>query len=323
MVHGLSISPSCIDVPHGPRTQNTQNWPKILCSVELRDCTSWTSGPGTRCAALVVMRLFSTSLILSALVFAGCASDVDVGGNTDGDLSDGGNWDISDVAHQKMMTFSLPYDGPSAKCSGGFTEGANQLARMVRSRFPNAVAQTLGYACRANTADPSSLSIHGMGRAVDVMMKSPAGKGGDDEGKEIADFFLLNGDLLGVQYIIWNQTKCNLHLKSCGRYTGPNPHTDHIHVEITLEAASLKAPFYSGTPLRDGTTSADPADPVDPSNPDPADPNNPDPDPNPTNPSGGRECSADLDCGDSGMCSTVPQQGRYYCCESSSTPGCQ
>jgi hypothetical protein len=165
-------------------------------------------------------------------------------------LSAGGDWEIDDASHSQMESFgSISYDDAGDSCAGGFTDGAEKLSALVKDKFSDAVSSVEGYSCRDNTAKPGSLSIHAMGRAIDVMVNDQGGAGGT----RVANFLLMNGDLLGVQLIIWNKTKCNLSRKQCGEYTGPNPHTDHVHAEITDAAASLNAPFYQGTALRDGT----------------------------------------------------------------------
>jgi hypothetical protein len=197
------------------------------------------------------------SLMIPFVLAVGCSSattggdDPESAGVTSADLQAGGDWEISDEAHSMMQSFSLSYDDSGPDCSGGYTDGAKKLGEMIKSRFPSAIDHNEGYACRANTANPNKLSIHAMGRAVDIMMAQTADSGGRDAGKEVADYLLLNGDLLGVQFIIWDTTKCNLSQKACGHYSGPNPHTDHIHVEINEDAAGLNAPFYQGTSLRE------------------------------------------------------------------------
>jgi hypothetical protein len=202
----------------------------------------------------------SRGSIAALCLFVGCAAksgeassdlaDDDAGDVNVDPLSAGGDWDIDDAAHTRMQSFSLPYDDAGDSCSGGFTDGAQKMADMLKQKFSGAIRSNEGYACRGNTANPGKLSIHAMERAVDVMVNDHGGAGGT----EIANFLLLNGDLLGVQFIIWKSTKCNLSQKRCGAYGGPNPHTDHIHVEINEAAGSGNAPFYQGTALRGGGT---------------------------------------------------------------------
>jgi hypothetical protein len=269
-----------------------------------------------------------SALVPIALAVA-CGTSADVRSGDDVDdvnvsaLSAGGDWVISDDAHNQMQSFSLPYDDAGADCQGGFTDGAKKLGELVKSRFSSAVDHNEGYACRANTANPSKLSMHAMGRAVDIMMTSEADNGGREAGKEVADFLLMNGDLLGVQFIIWDRTKCNLSQKLCGEYTGPTGHTDHIHVEINEEAASGNAPYYQGTALRDGTAGGsggggtpDPMDPDAGGSPDPMDPD--------VGGSGGGTsgvgdlCTSDNDCPNDQWCSNPiasgTSKGKMRCC---------
>jgi hypothetical protein len=283
-------------------------------------------------------RFFTLSALAPMALAMACGTSAgSTSGDDEGDvnvskLSAGGDWVISDEAHNQMQSFSLPYDDAGADCQGGFTDGANKLGELVKSRFSSAVDHNEGYACRANTANPSKLSMHAMGRAVDIMMTSEADNGGREAGKEVADFLLMNGDLLGVQFIIWDRTKCNLSQKQCGEYTGPNAHTDHIHVEINEAAASGNAPYYQGTALRDGTAGGSGGS----GTPDPMDPDAGGGTPDPMDPgaggggSGGAGglCTIDSDCSSGEWCSNAiasgANKGKMRCCtESDPAAECQ
>jgi hypothetical protein len=262
------------------------------------------------------------------LALAACSEAPAGGDGTDDDLNLGGRWDVSEESYAKMRTFSIPYDGPGPRCLGGFSSGAKDLGTMLSARFASAIRRNEGYACRANTANANQLSMHAMGRAVDVMMADVSNSArGQAAGKRIADYLLLNADLLGAQYIIWNRTKCNMSQRSCGRYSGPNPHTDHIHVELTEAAGAGNAPFYQGTPLRDGTVTGGGV-PPEPGGgggvpPEPGGGGGVPPEPGGGEPAGGGRggpCTADLDCASSQWCSTRPaSDGMYHCCDEGDT----
>lgn len=117
-----------------------------------------------------------------------------------------------------------PWDG-GANCSSGLTPAATALAATIRARFGD--LDIGGYACRPNTASSGRTSIHGVGRALDVMTT---------DGAPIADWLLAHSAALGVQLIIWNHTIWR-GAGSVRPYGGPNPHTDHVHVEVRAGAA--------------------------------------------------------------------------------------
>jgi len=114
------------------------------------------------------------------------------------------------------------------RCSGGLRPGARELGNMLKRQFD--FASYGGYACRRNTADRSKLSIHAVGRALDLMTR---------DGDDLANHIVKNANALGVQLVIWNRTlwKITPNGPSSRAYRGRNPHTDHIHVELTREAA--------------------------------------------------------------------------------------
>jgi hypothetical protein len=65
-------------------------------------------------------------------------------------------------------------------------------------------------------------------------------------GDPIANWLVQNAEAIGVQYIIWNRVQWTGSRK--GRkdrdYTGPSPHTDHIHVELNLDGARRATPWF-------------------------------------------------------------------------------
>lgn len=115
------------------------------------------------------------------------------------------------------------YDGPAPVCTGALTPGAAALRRVIQREFR--VRDVGGYACRANTADPGKLSVHASGRALDVMVERA-------KGDLIANWLLAHARDLQVQLVIWRQSIWRSGRADVRRYHGPNPHTDHIHVEV-------------------------------------------------------------------------------------------
>jgi hypothetical protein len=53
---------------------------------------------------------------------------------------------------------------------------------------------------------------------------------------------------LGIQYVIWNKRIWGSYAASSGwrKYTGPNPHTDHVHFSFTWAGANRQTSFWTG-----------------------------------------------------------------------------
>ncbi|MEE2788031.1 MAG: hypothetical protein VX589_11880 [Myxococcota bacterium] len=130
-----------------------------------------------------------------------------------------------------------------ANCSPGFTEGARQLKQWVLDNWPG-VTRVGGYNCRV-IAGSLETSIHGVGRALDIHFEEDNGEADNDLGDALANYFVMNAESMGVQRIIWDQS-----IWTAGRgvqarpYGGVSPHTDHIHMEISVAASQLDADFY-------------------------------------------------------------------------------
>lgn len=69
-------------------------------------------------------------------------------------------------------------------------------------------------------------SDHYAGLAIDVML------GNSGKGDLIAEWALQNAARLGVKYVIYNRRYNGLDGKGWVKYTGPNPHTDHVHISF-------------------------------------------------------------------------------------------
>jgi hypothetical protein len=132
-------------------------------------------------------------------------------------------------------------------CSGGFTVGAKRLQAWIRANWGAATIQ--GYNCRPNTADRSKTSIHGVGRASDWFRNA----GNAAQAAQVASFIqrmsansAAMARAMGVQYWIWNRQQYSV--KNTGvvrsRYTGPNHHTDHVHIEQNLAGSKLQTSYW-------------------------------------------------------------------------------
>lgn len=135
--------------------------------------------------------------------------------------------------------YNVKYDGAGSSCAKGTTIGAKSLSDVVMKKYSPPVSSVGGFSCRANTANPSELSVHSTGRALDIMIDGTTPKG-RETGDRIRNFMINNAEKLGVQMVIWNKHIWSVNQKGWRSYGGPNPHTDHLHVEINI-AASKKS----------------------------------------------------------------------------------
>jgi len=87
-----------------------------------------------------------------------------------------------------------------------------------------------------NVANSTNASDHSEGRAMDVYLEVS-----DENEKKIADYlyevFIKYADDLGLMNVIWNR---EIWKKSTGKkekYTGSNPHTNHIHISWSRDGS--------------------------------------------------------------------------------------
>jgi plasmid stability protein len=140
------------------------------------------------------------------------------------------------------MAVGCRYDsaGPwdrGRNCSNRFTPGAEALGEHLQKEFGGSYG---GYSCRPNTADASQMSVHGTGRAIDFFQQAKY------EGDAIARLLVDNHEKWGIQQIIWwyRDWRCD---SGWTYYGGPVPHTDHLHIELTIPAAANNtAQTYGG-----------------------------------------------------------------------------
>lgn len=153
-------------------------------------------------------------------------------------------WTLSDAAAAADNNLPrIPYDGggpwSASNCAPALLAHAKRLADMLRARF--AWVRTIGGTrCESHTINGErQMSIHAVGRALDVFTRDG---GGDD----LANWLVENAKLLGIQLVIWDHSVWQSNLAPGARlqpYTGPNAHTDHVHVEVTqAPGPALAAP---------------------------------------------------------------------------------
>lgn len=205
---------------------------------------------------------------------ASAAADVDDDGleaTDDAEFVDkascGGRWQLPSATSSAGNQQSVSYDSPGSRCSGGPTRGAETLGRYLRSAFPDQVDTDVPgdgiqiYACR-NVRGGSGLSVHATGRALDVFIPTRGGAADNAKGDRVANWLVENAEHIGVQMIIWDRTiwKASGGVPRDRCYQGQHPHNDHVHVELSQEAASLQTPFFRGEPPTDSGAEDVPAD---------------------------------------------------------------
>jgi hypothetical protein len=123
----------------------------------------------------------------------------------------------------------------ATKCSSGPTPGARGAMAWFTGAYKEEGGKNLGiFNCRA-VRGGSSTSIHGVGRADDF--GTPVT---NDWSWNLVELLRIHSEELGIQGIIhrrrqWWSNRCN---DGWTVYNGVAAHFDHIHLELTPEAAS-------------------------------------------------------------------------------------
>jgi hypothetical protein len=78
------------------------------------------------------------------------------------------------------------------------------------------------------------------------MIPTVLGRANSAVGDPIANWIIKNAPSFGVQYITWNRTKWNGNYsgRKHGRYGGPNPHIDHLHIELNRDGVARREPGF-------------------------------------------------------------------------------
>jgi hypothetical protein len=148
-------------------------------------------------------------------------------------------------------------------CGGSLHPGTRELGDFLKANFAGKVSSYGGYACRQNTANAAKTSVHGTGRALDVFIPLSNGQADNGKGDEVANWLVVNAQAIGVQYIIWDRMSWGGSRKGdkLSGYSGPHPHHDHIHLELTHEGAARETPWFGGPKAPPGETPPPPPPP--------------------------------------------------------------
>ncbi|MGP5689792.1 hypothetical protein [Glutamicibacter ardleyensis] len=123
-------------------------------------------------------------------------------------------------------------------CTKGPADGAKGAMAWFLAKYKELGGRNSGiYNCRNVRGSSRTTSLHGEGRAVDFGLKW---YDKISVFEEFAEQLRLNSAELGIQCIIFNRKIFSGGYASKGwhRYGGVNPHTDHLHVELSWGAAN-------------------------------------------------------------------------------------
>lgn len=119
-------------------------------------------------------------------------------------------------------------------CTDGPTSGARHLLAYLAESWPQGSSMGI-YNCRS-VVGGSTTSLHGEGRAVDWGMPMHRGRG-TRVGRSIVDALGAHGRRLGIQAVIYDREIWSEKSPDGRYYGGQHPHYDHLHIELTWEAA--------------------------------------------------------------------------------------
>jgi hypothetical protein len=151
-----------------------------------------------------------------------------------------------DLQNNVEYTGAGPWLGEES-CTDGLEPGAEALRDYLYEYFPQ-VSTIGGFACRAINGDPTQASVHSTGRALDIHIPLTADDGADNDlGDPVGHWLIRNAERIGIQFIIWDLTTWAPYRDPGDKsapYGGAHPHDDHLHIELSVEAAALGTPWF-------------------------------------------------------------------------------
>lgn len=124
---------------------------------------------------------------------------------------------------------------PAVSCTDGPQDGAKALMAWALGAWADKGLRNLGiYNCRPIRGTTNTTSLHGEGRACDLGFPV-----GDPDADVLCQLLIDHSAELGVQCVIYERKIWSGARPDEGRrpYGGTNPHTDHLHVELSWQAA--------------------------------------------------------------------------------------
>lgn len=143
------------------------------------------------------------------------------------------------------MTILETYQ-PAISCTGSPTPGARALMAWYLAVYGPIGGTNLGIYNCAVIPGTRSLSLHAEGRAADLGVPAVTGWA-----TALAQTLVDHSGELGVQCVIFNRRIwSSAHPYEGWRtYTGSNPHTDHLHAEVSRSAAQTLTTSFIATTL--------------------------------------------------------------------------
>lgn len=123
------------------------------------------------------------------------------------------------------------YDSTGTKCTGAAEPGAIKLRELILQNW-NGTKDMGIYNCR-NVRGGNTLSLHAEGRAIDIGASFSTMQ-------QLAQWAVDYSGWYGIQEVIFNKKiwSSNKAYDGWRTYSGTNPHTDHVHIGLTTEAAN-------------------------------------------------------------------------------------
>ena len=195
----------------------------------------------------LLRRLCIGSLLLVGLACSSDDADSDQGSNSDSLTA---KWTLPADVLKAGIDASVAFDGPPAwnngkNCPGALLAGTKALGDHLKAHFAKVTSVT-GYSCRQNTSISTQTSMHGTGRAIDVMIAMIGDKADSASGDPIANWLVLHAEEIGIQYVVWNHTSWSSALHEPSDYTGNEPRVDHLHIELNAQGAAMQTPWFTG-----------------------------------------------------------------------------
>ena len=132
-------------------------------------------------------------------------------------------------------------------CSGAL-RGTRAFADFIQRRFPQISSAGGFQCCRQNTGNPEYLSVHSIGRAIDLSIPEIDNDADNTAGDEVANWLIMNAQRIGIQLVTWDRGSWKASRPAGQKmvlYGGPIPHTDHIHMELSPTGAAAMTPFFT------------------------------------------------------------------------------
>lgn len=121
------------------------------------------------------------------------------------------------------------YVGAVKPCSDRALPGSKNVQMALLERFDRSFDFGI-LNCRASTSNAAVMSIHSDGRAGDLGFPVVNGQP-HAQGFEAVEILRTHGLALGVMGLIWYGQRYDWRTPWGRKYTGPNPHVDHVHWE--------------------------------------------------------------------------------------------